>query len=49
MNLCGLLTGGPTDQTTHAAARVSAETLHAVVLILSPTQAARELDGEFFT
>lgn len=55
MNLFGLIIGGPTDQiaylllllllllTAWAAARVSAETLHVVVLIWGPTEAACEL------
>lgn len=49
MNLFGLLISGLTDQIAWAAVRVSSETLRAVVPILSPTEAARELDGEFFT
>lgn len=49
MNLFGLLISGLTDQIARAAVRVSSETLRAAVLILSPTEAARELNGEFFT
>lgn len=55
MNFFGLIIGALTDQiaymllTAWAALGVSAETLHAVMLILSATEAACKLDGEFLT
>lgn len=55
MNLFGLIISGLTSQiaylllTAWAALRASAQSLHAMVLILSATEAARELDRKFFT